>query len=1350
VSRLLVSSTPDSTVPPLADAVADAGPRASPSRPRARVFADLSRRIDAAFGSERGRLIGRLAKLREAGEKATDEDIAQLAAAIDLSVARVEARRARVPTIRYPEELPVSERRADIAAAITAHQVVIVCGETGSGKTTQLPKLCLELGRGASGTIGHTQPRRVAARSVATRIAQELASAPGDLVGWKVRFNEVSQGDPLIKLMTDGILLAETITDRSLRAYDTIIVDEAHERSLNIDFLLGYLRQLLPRRPDLKVIITSATIDAERFSKHFLDAPVIEVSGRLYPVEVRWRPPPEPDDNGQAVELPEQIADAIDHVWTSDGPGDTLVFLPGEREIRDTADWLRRHPPARARTAGALDILPLFARLSAAEQDRVFKPDGHAHRVVLATNVAETSLTVPRIRYVIDPGVARVNRYSFRNKVEMLQVEPISKASAAQRAGRCGRVSSGVCVRLYAEDDFAARPAYTDPEILRSSLASVILRMKALKIGEPEHFPFVEPPLPKMIADGYQLLGELGAVDEQRRLTPVGAQLAKLPIDPRIARMIVEAKRLNCLREVLIVAAALSVQDPRERPLDKQDAADAAHERFVDERSDFAAWLKLWDFVAELERNAGSVRKWQAACREHFVSWIRVREWRDLHAQLRDLATELGFRENDKPAAMPELHRALLSGLLGNIGTKSEDGGDYLGARGIRFHVFPGSGLRRKQPKWLMAAELTETTRLFARGCAAIEPDWIEALAPHLAHRHHFDPHWEKSSGQVVAYERVTVYGLTVVPRRRVSYGPIDPVEARRLFIRGALVDGDCDLDVPFVRANRALVREVQGLEHKSRRHDVLVDPEVIAGFYDGVVPRDVNTLAAFEHWRRDAERRSPRLLYLTRDLLMRHAAEDITVERFPDHLEMNGVDYKLRYRFEPGHVLDGVTLEVPLHLLNQVDERVCDWLVPGLLRDKITHLVKSLPKGIRKHFVPVPPVVTAAMEGLEPDAVPLVEALAAQLHRQVGVAIPADAWDPDDMPAHLKMNYRVVDDHGREAACGRDLPELRLQLGVKARRQFTESARGSFERTGVTTWDFGDLPEQVEFVRAGQKLVGYPAIVDEQKSVSLVLLDTEPEADAATRKGLRRLFQLAVVEHVRFVGRNLPQLQDTALKYMLLAELEGRSGGGSGKGSDRASVQERLADELVTAICDRAFFVESDPVRTPAAFDARVAKAKTRLADVANEVCRVVNEIVTEYHALRPRLQQPGAQAWTKLMNDVRAQLKALLPPGFITSTPWERLRHLPRYLRACAQRLDKFASNPTRDAHWADTIVDWTRRWQARVDVDRARGIRSPALEEFRWMLEELRVSLWAQQLKTPYPVSFKRVERAWGELG
>ncbi|HXV07432.1 MAG TPA: ATP-dependent RNA helicase HrpA [Burkholderiales bacterium] len=1290
-------------------------------------------------------------RLRSALARAFDAERAQrlsatetlaLAADIERSAALARERRARLPRVRYPEELPVSERKGEIATALAAHQVVIVSGETGSGKTTQLPKVCLELERGVAGMIAHTQPRRIAARTVAARIAQELGSPLGQDVGYRVRFSDRVSERNFLRVMTDGILLAETQTDRMLAAYDTVIIDEAHERSLNIDFLLGYVKRLLPRRPELKLIVTSATIDAQRFSAHFDGAPVIEVSGRLYPVDVRYRPLAAQGEDEQEIDLPEAIADAVDQVARLSAGGDVLVFLPGEREIRETAEVLRKHVFRGAARAQHVEILPLYARLSAQEQERVFQPAG-MRRIVLATNVAETSLTVPGIKYVVDSGLARVNRYSYRNKHEMLQVEKISRASADQRAGRCGRVMSGVCVRLYAEEDYQARPAFTDPEILRSSLASVILRMKALKLGEVEDFPFVEPPSARAIADGYSLLVELGAVDAERRLTPVGARLAELPIDPGLARMIVAARDENCLTEMLVVSAGLAIQDVRERPLDKAEAADTAHAPFADERSEFLGLLKLWAFFEDALRHKKSNRRLAQLCRDSFLSYVRLREWRDLHGQLHAQVSELGWRFNQAPATHEQLHRAILTGLLGNVGAKSEEAGVYLGARGIKFAIFPGSPLRKKGPPWLMAAELIETTRLYARTVAAIDTQWLERVGAHLTKTTWHDPHWEKSGGQAYAYERVTLYGLVVVSRRRVAFGPVDPKAAREIFIREALVHGQLATHGGFLRHNRALREEIEALEHKSRRHDVLVDDEAVFAIFDAILPQDVWSAQQFERWRREAERASPRLLFLTREQLMRHAAQEITEQRFPAAIEIGGVAYDLSYRFEPGHPLDGVTLSVPLHLLNQLDERRCEWLVPGLLRDKVSHLLRGLPKNLRRNFVPAPQYVTAALEALEPGEGPLLPALSEAIRRKTGVQVPLDVWDVADLPPHLLMNFKVLDDEGRELAMGRDLPALRAQLGVKARRQFSERARAQFERRGLTGWDFGELPEQVEFTRGGQTLIGYPALVDEGSSIALVVLDTEHDAQAATRKGLRRLFQLAAPEQVKQLARNLPGFQEMSLRYALLLEIEG------GK-PEKGAVSDRLRQELTDAICDRAFFVEDEPIRDAAAFQARAVKARTRLMDVAGEVCRVMNEILGEYQALRPRINQPGVPVWQRAMTDIRNQLRALLGPGFVVDTPLPRLKQIPRYLRAIQLRLDKFSLNPAKDAQWMQQIQGWWQAWEARVQADRKRGVHDPRLEEFRWMLEELRVSLWAQQLKTPYPVSFKRLEKYWAELG
>jgi ATP-dependent helicase HrpA len=1313
-------------------------PEVSPSVPTTKAgLRSLRDAIDRGMLRDRGPLRGRLHRIEESARAGKDVSTEYRKALEDAqrSAERAALRRQNLPKISYPEELPISAPRADIRAAIEANQVVIICGETGSGKTTQLPKLCLDMGRGVQGMIGHTQPRRIAARSVAARVAAELRTRLGEAVGYQVRFTDKSSPDSYIKLMTDGILLAETQGDRWLSHYDTLIIDEAHERSLNIDFLLGYVKQLLPRRPELKLIITSATIDAEKFSAHFNNAPVIEVSGRLYPVDVLYRPFDEDDEDEHEIDLPEAIVNAVDELTSRSSSGDVLVFLPGEREIREAADALRKHHPAGA------EILPLFARLSAEEQERIFSPGG-GRRIVLATNVAETSLTVPGIRYVVDSGLARINRYSYRNKVELLQVEKISRASANQRAGRCGRVMNGVCLRLYGEEDFAARTEFTDPEILRSSLASVILRMSALNLGEIEDFPFVDAPTPRMISDGYQLLSELGAVDEARKITPIGKQLAKLPIDPRVARMLVAAKEEGCLSEVLIIAAALSVQDPRERPMDKQEAVAQAHAEFLDEKSDFLAYLSIWKWFDEALTNKKSNRKLVQDCHERFLSYLRLREWRELYSQLHSLVTEMSWRLNEKPARYEDVHRALLAGLLGNIGFKTEEAGIYLGARQIKFVLSPASALKKKGPKWVMAAELTETTRLFARGVASIEPEWIERLAPHLAKRSYREPHWSKDSGSVIAYEQVAVYGLVVVHKRRVQYGPIAPKEARDLFLRGALVAGQYPGNPPaFLEHNRHLIAEVQELEHKSRRHDVLVDDEAIFAFYGERIPEGICNTVDFEKWRREAERTEPKRLFLTRDFLMRHTAEQVTEEQFPDAMVVGMQTYDLTYRFDPGHILDGVTMVVPLHLLNQVDENRCDWLVPGLLRDKITHLIKSLPKNLRKNFVPVPQVVTMCLEILTPDATPLTSALSQVLFKKIGVEVSAEAWDGSDLPQHLRMNYRVVDEKNDELASGRDLAALRSQLGIKARKTFSAAASESFERKGFTGWEFDALPEQVEVQRDGRKLIGYPAIVDEGKSVALTLLDTDTEAQAATRRGLRRLFQLALPEQVKFLARNLPAFNEMQLRYALLGEEGGRQ--------DKSAVADRLRDELITAICDRTFFVEADSIRDKKSFETRVAKGKTRLPDVAQEVCRIANAILAEHQVLRAKLGEPQFAAYPRALADIRAQVKELMPSGFLASTAFERLKHMPRYLEAICVRLSKIASNPERDANWQAQLARYWQTYLTRLKQDRDRGIRDPKLEELRWMLEELRVSLWAQQLKTPYPISFKRLEKNMMEI-
>ncbi|HTE15041.1 MAG TPA: ATP-dependent RNA helicase HrpA [Burkholderiales bacterium] len=1259
-----------------------------------------------------------------------------------------EQRLRNLPRPTYPDDLPVVARRADIAHAIGANQVVIICGETGSGKTTQLPKICLEMQRGVAGLIGHTQPRRIAARTVATRIAQELKTPLGQAVGYKVRFSDKVSPNTYIKLMTDGILLAETQGDPLLKRYDTIIIDEAHERSLNIDFLLGYLKRLLPRRPDLKLIVTSATIDAERFSKHFAQdgktAPVIEVSGRMYPVEVRYRPlksknkatasltpGPSPGGGGEkAVQEDEDIEaailNAVDDLARDRTGGDILVFLPGEREIRDTAEALRKHHPSGA------EILPLFARLSFEEQDRVFKPHS-GQRIVLATNVAETSLTVPGIRYVIDPGLSRVNRYSYRNKVELLQVEKISRASANQRAGRCGRVAAGVCIRLYDQDDFAGRDEFTDPEILRSSLASVILRMKSLKIGDVEDFPFLEPPPPRMIADGYQLLAELGAVDDDNQLTDVGWQLAKFPIDPRIARMIIAAKQENCLREVLIIASALSVQDPRDRPFERAEAADRAHQQFQDERSDFMGYLKLWQFFDEAIQHKKSNRKLAEQMQAHFLSQRRMREWRDIHGQLAALTGEMGLRENEIPATFEQIHRALLAGLLGNLGFKNDEG-EYLGARGIKFTIFPGSVLRKSQPKWVMAAELVDTTRLYARCVAKIDADWIERIAGDMVKRHYFDPRWEKDRACVMAYERVTLYGLTIVPKRSVHYGPINPAEAREIFIRRAMAAGDYLSKADFFVKNQILIKEVQELEHKARKHDVLVDEQSLFAFYDALVPMGIHNGAAFEQWRIEAEKQNPRVLYLTREYLMRHSAMDITEAQFPETLQVGDATYKLRYRFELSHPLDGVTVTVPLHLLNTLEDTPFDWLVPGLIRDKVAAYLKALPKNLRRNLFPLPDQVTAFLtEGSACQ--PFTTALADFVRQRVGQPVAADVWDGADIPAHLKMNFRVIDDAGREMAGGRDLAALKTQLGQAAQLTFGNAGKAEtgIERDNIRVWDCGDLPEQISFTRNGRKLTGYPALVDERESVSIRLFDVKQAADAAMRLGVTRLMRLALKEQMKQLEKNLRGFEQAAMQLRSVAGVDD------------------MREDVIAAITDRAFIGEDTLPRTQKDFESQLKRARTRLPAVSEGACRLLAAIGVDYHQVSLALGAGSATkgSLSRPAADIKAQLSRLIYKGFFSKTPWEQLTHLPRYLQAMQKRLDKYPRDMERDGKHAASIGEWWKRYEDALEKQKQAGTIDPRLHELRWQLEELRVSLFAQELKTPYPISYKRLEKFWNAM-
>ena len=1418
-------------------------------------------------------------------------------------------RLAALPKPEFDNTLPVHEKLEEIKKAIAENQVTIICGETGSGKTTQLPKICLELGRGAAGLIGHTQPRRLAARSVAERIAEELKSEIGSAVGYKVRFTDHTSRDACVKLMTDGILLAETQTDRYLAAYDTIIIDEAHERSLNIDFLLGYLKQLLPRRPDLKIIITSATIDAERFSQHFNGAPVLEVSGRTYSVEILYRPLTSKDEDDAEVELTDAIVDAADEL-ARHGEGDILVFLPGEREIREAAEALRKSTLRRND-----EILPLFARLSHAEQHKILHPSGAKRRIVLATNVAETSLTVPGIKYVIDTGLARVKRYSARAKVEQLHVEKISQAAARQRSGRCGRVSAGVCIRLFSEEDFNSRTEFTDPEIVRSNLAAVILRMAALKLGDVAAFPFLEMPDSRYINDGFQVLLELGAVNEHNGLTKLGEQMARLPIDPKIARILLAAKKHDCMAEILVIASALSIQDPRERPLEARDAAAKAHERFTDKQSDFLAYLNIWDSL-QRERDKGLSNKQLVQwCRQYFLSHLRMREWRELHHQLAQTAIEMGLTTKEaafrrppevkqltssenagdqdlsaklkqkqldkkqhraqiraaKEAGYEQIHRALLTGLIANVGMKSPDGNDYTGARGSRFHLFPASALFKAKPKWVMAAELVETTKLYARDVAAIQPEWIEQEAPHLVRYHYFEPHWEQKRGEVIASERVTLYGLTVLPRRPVSYGRIAPEEAREIFIRSALVAQECDLKADFFVHNKKLIKEITELEHKSRKQDVLVDDEALFAFYHERLPEmawkdaqgsvwgsedsvriiesdkaerssenersefrqnerngsrqnenhgntvgwvenptsaataktvgfdnttydaqqpapvgegrgEGKTVAAqtnfsaatasplpqekergaaastlsddpkpkkqpapqkgrlkplpladirtFQAWLKTAERDNPRLLFLSRDDLMQHAAAHITEEQFPKHWQTADGKFKLSYRFEPHHPLDGVTLTLPLTVLNRISPAALEWLVPGMIREKIQLQIKALPKQIRRICVPVPEFITQFLSQNPDRNAPILPQLAQAIAKTAGdirilEQINQDEWAAFRLPEHCYFNLRIIDDGGQELAMGRYLIQIQQQLGKAAATTFRDNTQ-EFERDNVTTWDIGTLPESIKFARGKQQLTGYLGLQKEKDGrIALRLFDTSAAAEQAHRLGVIELMKLQLKEQVKDLNKGIQGFTQAA---MLLKHINA----------------DTLRDDLTQAVCDRAFIGEDELPRNEKAFKEQIKRARSRLPAVKEALSRYLQETAAAYAELNGKL---GKHPLTHLL---RQRLQTLLAAGFATRTPWAQWPRLPIYLKAMTLRLEKYSGNPARDAAREADIQELEQMWQEKTDslVKQGQPV-SDDLAAFKWMIEELRVSLFAQELKTPYPVSVKRLLKEWGVI-
>ncbi|MBA5682066.1 ATP-dependent RNA helicase HrpA [Photobacterium damselae subsp. damselae] len=1249
----------------------------------------------------------------------------EIAADIAKSMSVVELRRTQRPTVTYPELLPVSQKKDDIAEAIKHNQVVIVAGETGSGKTTQLPKICLELGRGVKGMIGHTQPRRLAARSVASRIAEELECEMGSYVGYKVRFNDQVSDRSQIKLMTDGILLAEIQHDRYLNQYDTIIIDEAHERSLNIDFILGYLRELLPKRPDLKVIITSATIDPERFSKHFNNAPIIEVSGRTYPVDVRYRPIVEDSDDTDRDQL-EAIFDAVDELC-DEGQGDILIFMNGEREIRDTADALEK------RKLRDTEIVPLFARLSAGEQNRVFQPHT-GRRIVLSTNVAETSLTVPGIKYVIDPGTARISRYSYRTKVQRLPIEPISQASANQRKGRCGRVQEGICIRLYSEEDFLSRPEFTDPEILRTNLASVILQMTAIGLGDIQAFPFVEAPDNRNIQDGVRLLEELGAInanakDPRKRLTSVGRQLARLPIDPRLARMVLEAPKNNALREVMIIASALSIQDPRERPMEKQQASDEKHRRFYDKESDFMTFVNLWDYVQE-QQKALSGNQFRKQCKKDYLNYLRIREWQDIHFQVRQVVRELELRINDTEAGYDAVHMSLLSGLLSHIGMKDQEKNEYQGARNARFNIFPGSGIFKKQPKWVMVAELVETSRLWGRIAAKIQPEWVEPLAQHLLKRSYSEPHWEKKSAAVHAFEKVTLYGIPVVAKRKVNYGRIDPTISREIFIRSALVEGDWDTKHKFFQQNRKLLREVEELEHKSRRRDILIDDEQLFEFYDQRIDLSVVSGRHFDTWWKKASKENPELLNFEREMLFRNDASHVTDLDYPNFWHQGNLKLKLSYQFEPGEDNDGVTVHVPLAILNQVEPDGFDWQIPGLRHELVVALIKSLPKTLRRNFVPAPNYADAFLSRTKVMEAPLLDSMEKELKRITGVTILREDWNLDQIPDHLKITFRAVDHRNRKLRENKDLYELKDSLKEKVQQTLSQVADDDIEQEGLKTWSFGTLPERYQQKRGGFEVRAYPAIVDNNDSVGIKLFETEEEQHRAMQQGQRRLILLNIPSPIKYLHDNLPNKSKLGLYF-----------------NPYGRVLD-LIDDCIACGIDKLIEQKGGIVWQPEAFEELKDYVRAELGDTVVEIAKQVEEILTTAFNINKRLKGRVDLTMAFALSDIKAQLEGLIFKGFATECGWKRLPDILRYMRAIERRLEKLPIDPNKDRVHILKVESMVNEYKELLNkIPKGQPIPEN-VKEIRWMIEELRVSYFAQQLGTPYPISDKRIRNAINE--
>ncbi|HAT8527523.1 TPA: ATP-dependent RNA helicase HrpA [Vibrio vulnificus] len=1295
---------------------------ASEQKAQANSAASLRKALSQCLIKDRFRLSKRIAGASKINkESARNAVFDEIALDIAKSMMEVEQRSRYQPKIEYPEILPVSQKKDDIADAIAHHQVVIVAGETGSGKTTQLPKICAELGRGKFGLIGHTQPRRLAARSVANRIAEEMETQLGDFVGYKVRFNDQISENTQIKLMTDGILLAEIQHDRFLNQYDTIIIDEAHERSLNIDFILGYLKELLPRRPDLKVIITSATIDPERFSNHFGGAPIIEVSGRTYPVETRYRPlGGETEDDRDQLE---GIFDAVDELC-DEGLGDILIFMNGEREIRDTADALAK------RKLKDTEIVPLYARLSAGEQNKIFQPHT-GRRIVLATNVAETSLTVPGIKYVIDPGTARISRYSYRTKVQRLPIESVSQASANQRKGRCGRVQEGICIRLYSEDDFNSRPEFTDPEILRTNLASVILQMTALGLGDIEAFPFVEAPDKRNILDGVRLLEELGAInsnakDPKKRLTAVGKQLARLPIDPRLARMVLEAPRFGCLKEVMIIAAALSIQDPRERPSDKQQSADDKHRRFYHEDSDFLTFVNVWNHIQK-QQKALSGNQFRRQCKDDYLNYLRVREWQDVYFQIHQSMREMEFKLNSEPGSYDAVHSAILTGLLSHIGMKDQEKNEYHGARNARFHIFPSSGLFKKQPKWVMSAELVETSKLWGRIIAKIQPEWIEPLAKHLIKRSHSEPHWSKKQAAVMAYEKVMLYGIPIVPKRLVNYGNIDASVSREIFIRSALVEGDWETKHAFFKQNRKLLLEVEELEHKSRRRDILVDDEELFQFYDQRVGTEVVSGRHFDTWWKQASKKEPELLNFEKEMLFKGDASHVTDLDYPNFWHQNGLKLKLSYQFEPGDDSDGVTVHIPLPILNQIDTAGFDWQIPGLRHELVVSLIKSLPKTLRKNFVPAPNYADAFLSRVTAMEMPLLDALEKELRRMTGATVLREDWKLDQVPDHLKVTFRAVDERNRKLKEHKDLHELKESLKEKVQETLSKVADDDIEQQGLHTWSFGELPQVYQQKRGGYQVKAFPALVDNKDSVEIKLYETEQEQISAMKAGQRRLILLNVPSPIKYLHANLPNKSKLGLYFNPY-----------GKVLD-------LIDDCIACGVDKLIEEQGGLVWEPEKFEALKEHVRAELGDTVVDIAKQVETILTTAFNINKKLKGKIDFTMAFALSDIKAQIEGLIFKGFATECGWKRLPDILRYMKAIERRMEKLPIDPNKDRLHMLKIESVVKDYKELLNKI-PKGLAVPEnVKEIRWMIEELRVSFFAQQLGTPYPVSDKRVKNA-----